>query len=262
MPEITPSKYTVFASWDDVPHLSERAKRELYESTPEHLRKARSEGIPTQGSGAVFPILIDTILEDPIEIPDYWPRIVGIDFGWDHPTAASWLAYDRDADCIHVYADYRQAREPPVVHAAAIRSRGDWIPVAWPHDAYQHDKGSGTSLRDIYLAQGVNMLGSNAAYPDSSISVEKGVMDMLDRMRTGRWKVARTCRAWIEEFGLYHRENGRIIKEFDDTISASRYAMMMLRFAVSYYEAVNQYDDDAQVDSFCAPQGRSTIGGY
>jgi hypothetical protein len=54
---------------------------------------------------------------------------------------------------------------------------------------------------------------------------------MLDRMQTGRWKVFSTCQWWFEEFRQYHREDGQIVKERDDTLSASRYAYMMRRFA-------------------------------
>jgi hypothetical protein len=36
---------------------------------------------------------------------------------------------------------------------------------------------------------------------------------------------------WLEEFRLYHRDaNGLLVKQGDDAISASRYAMMMLRY--------------------------------
>lgn len=54
---------------------------------------------------------------------------------------------------------------------------------------------------------------------------------MLQRMQTGRFKVFSTCGDWFEEFRLYHRKDGRIVKERDDVISASRYALMMKRFA-------------------------------
>jgi hypothetical protein len=54
---------------------------------------------------------------------------------------------------------------------------------------------------------------------------------MLQRMQTGRWKVFSTCGEWLEERRLYHRKDGKIVKERDDVISASRYALMMLRFA-------------------------------
>ena len=37
--------------------------------------------------------------------------------------------------------------------------------------------------------------------------------------------------AWWEEFRLYHRKDGRVVKEGDDLMCATRYALMMLRHA-------------------------------
>jgi len=54
---------------------------------------------------------------------------------------------------------------------------------------------------------------------------------MLDRMKTGRLKIFRHLLAWLDERRTYHRKDGRIVKERDDLISATRYAMMMRRFA-------------------------------
>ena len=56
-------------------------------------------------------------------------------------------------------------------------------------------------------------------------------MEMLDRMQTGRLKVFRHLNEWFEEFRLYHRADGKVVKEADDLMSATRYAIMMLRFA-------------------------------
>ena len=61
--------------------------------------------------------------------------------------------------------------------------------------------------------------------------MEAGIADMLERMRSGRWKVFRSCGGWLGEFRTFHRKNGRIVKLVDDRISASRYALMMLRCA-------------------------------
>ena len=55
-------------------------------------------------------------------------------------------------------------------------------------------------------------------------------MDMLTRMQTGRFKVFRHLSDRFEEFRLYHRKDGKVVKEDDDLISATRDAMMMLRF--------------------------------
>jgi hypothetical protein len=68
-------------------------------------------------------------------------------------------------------------------------------------------------------------------FSDGTNGVEAGLLDMLERMQTNRFKCFSTCGCWLEEFRLYHREEGRVVKEYDDTIDASRYAMMMLRMA-------------------------------
>ena len=35
---------------------------------------------------------------------------------------------------------------------------------------------------------------------------------------------------------LYHRKDGRVMKEGDDLLSATRYAVMMLRYAETIYQ--------------------------
>src|SRR5262249_14440914 len=77
---------------------------------------------------------------------------------------------------------------------------------------------------------GLDMMFEHAQYEDGSTSVESGVLEMLDRMRGGRWKVFRGRNdAWLEEVRMYRRENGLLVKEADDAISASRYGLMMRR---------------------------------
>src|SRR5437879_10926112 len=71
----------------------------------------------------------------------------------------------------------------------------------------------------------------HAQFEDGSVSVEAGLMDLLDRMQTGRFKVFRHLNDWFEEFRLYHRKDGKVVKEADDLMAATRYALMMLRCA-------------------------------
>ena len=167
----------------------------------------------------------------PFPLPEYWPKICGLDFGWDHPTAVVWLAWDRDTDTIYVYDCYRKSAETPVVHSAAIRERGKWIPVVWPHDGSQHDKGSGKPLAELYRKQGLNMIHKHFQNPDGGISVEPGIMDMLQRMQTGRFKVFNYLNFWFEELRMYHRKDGKIVKVHDDLMSATRYASQSLVYA-------------------------------
>jgi hypothetical protein len=95
----------------------------------------------------------------------------------------------------------------------------------------QHDKGSGVQLAELYRKQGVKMLGERATFPDGSFGVEAGVQDMLDRMYTGRFKVAKHLEDWWEEFRMFHRKDGIIVKQRDDLMAATRYAVMQLRSA-------------------------------
>ena len=225
------SRHVTRMTIDDAEHYTPEQRAAIIASYPEHEREARIKGIPSMGSGRVFPVPEEQITCDPIAIPGHWPQIVGVDFGWDHPFAAMRLAWDRDADCVYLSHEYAMREATPVIHAAAIKGWGDWLPVAWPHDGLQHDKGSGENLATQYRAQGLKLTPERATFLDGTNGVEAGVMDMLDRMQTGRWKVFSTCGGWLQEFRLYHRVNGMIVKERDDRISASRYAMMMLRHA-------------------------------
>lgn len=237
--ETTPGVAVTTMTIKDALHYTDEERAAIIAAYPAHEREARVNGTPIMGSGRVFPVPDDQIAEAQVRIEPHWPRICGMDFGWDHPTAAVWLAWDRDTDTIHVYDAYRAREETPMVHALAIRARGDWIPVAWPHDGLQHDKGSGEALAEQYRKHGVAMLKDRATYAPKKgeaegtggYGVEAGLNEILDRMRIGKFKVARHLNDWFAEFRLYHRENGKVVASGDDLMSATRYAVMMLRFA-------------------------------
>ena len=75
------------------------------------------------------------------------------------------------------------------------------------------------------------MMPERATFEDGTNGVEAGIALMLTMMQTGRLKVARHLRDLFEEIALYHRREGKVVKESDDLISALRYAIMMRRFA-------------------------------
>lgn len=224
------SKAVVRITLDDALHYSEAKRRAIIEGYPAHEVEARTKGIPSLGSGRVFPVTEESIAVDAPAPGRGWTLIGGLDFGWDHPFAAVKVAHDRDADCVYVLAAYRQREATPIIHAAALRAWGK-IPWAWPHDGMQHDKGSGKQLAELYRDQGLNLLTDFARFEDGTYGLEAGVMSMLVRMQTGRLKVARHLSEWFDEFRLYHRKDGVIVPERDDLLSATRYAVMSLRYA-------------------------------
>jgi hypothetical protein len=53
-------------------------------------------------------------------------------------------------------------------------------------------------------------------------------------MQTGRFKVFKTLKdAWLEEWRMYHRDDGKIVKQYDDLMDATRYACLSIRHATT-----------------------------
>lgn len=227
------------ASWDDAPHMTPERRDVALAGIPAHERDMRSKGEPLMGSGRVFDVPEDLIICDPFEIPPHWARINGIDFGWDHPCATSYIAIDRDKDAVYVYDGYRESRVLITVHAKATKAHGDWIPCSWPHDGFVHDKKSGKPIADLYREDGVNMWKEPFTNPPQmgqkegtgGNGVEVGIHEMMVMMQTGRFKVFKTVKYWWEEMRMYHRQDGKIVAKMDDFISATRYAVMFRRHA-------------------------------
>jgi phage terminase large subunit-like protein len=241
----TPDRADTNMTIHDAAHIPLSERERIIASFPAHERDARSKGVPTLGSGRIFPVDEELIKVAPFKIPDYWPRLCAVDFGYDHPFAAVWLAFDPDAGICYVFDCYKIRESTPATHVDAMKPRcgsGEkpWMPVAWPHDGHQHDKGSGIILQRQYGERGLNMLPQHAQHapegtPDETKairqSVEAGVLGMLDDMQGGRFKVFAHLSDWFDELRLYHRKDGKIVAEYDDVLSATRYGWMSKDYA-------------------------------
>lgn len=229
---------------DDVGHLTQAEKDKIVARYLPHEREARARGIPTFGSGKVFETPESMILEDPIiPIPDHWRQIIGMDFGWTHPTAAARLAIDDENDVIHIVGVYRQVKEMPIIHASAIKKWGPNIPVAWPKDGLQTEKGTGEQIAQLYREEGLQMLTDYAQFPDKrGNSVEAGLLDMHQRFESARLKVNRLLADWRDEYQMYHRVDGVVYPHDEDLMCATRYGIMMKRFAISQEQMEWEFD--------------------
>ncbi len=216
---------------DDAEHIPADEKARMIASWPAHMRKARAMGIPMLGSGAIFTAPEDSIVEEPItNIPPFWFKLWGIDFGIDHPFGAVLILWDKDADVIHVHHTYRVSDALPIQHVDAIKRVAASTPVAWPNDGNIR-RDDGKPMADHYKRHGARMLPTHATWPDGSISTEAGVMELDERERSGRLKYAKQLSDLLGERRLYHRKDGQIVKERDDLLSALRIAVMMKRCA-------------------------------
>ncbi len=219
MPEVSPSKWLTQAGWSDIPHLDEKTKIELYESTPPHLRGARSKGDPSLGSGAIYPIELDEILVKPFEIPAFWPRVYALDVGWNK-TACVWAALDRSNNTWYLYTEHYQGKREPPIHATAIKSRGEWIPGLIDPGARGRSQEDGKRLMVTYLRHGLKLQMTKNA-------VEAGIYDVWTLLSTGGLKVFETLQNWQAEYRLYRRDkDGEVVKDFDHLMDCTRYLIL------------------------------------
>lgn len=219
MPRISHGKYLVMMGWDDVPHIDADEQQSLLDSTPPHLHDARKKGIPSMGVGAIYPIPESEITVDPFEIPDYWPRAAGMDVGWNR-TATVWGARDRNAQVTYLYSEYYRGEAEPSVHAAGIRSRGEWMPIAIDPAARGRGQRDGEELFQDYVDLGLNL------FPAANAR-EAGINRVWEMLSHGELKVFRTLQNWLMEYRLYRRdEKGKVVKELDHLMDSTRYLAM------------------------------------
>lgn len=237
-----PGTHVTRMNLEDALHYTPAQRQAIIDSYPAHERDARAHGLPQLGSGRVFTVPEEHFVIDPIAIPAHWPRIAAIDFGYTHPTAIVWFAVDRDAGKVYLYDSYRVSGGLVPVHASVLRARGAWIPVAWPHDG-ENDTAVGPQLAKQYRDEGINMLPTHAQFQKVSDraedntqaslrSVEAGLSMMTNMLIQNEFKVFKTQAMWLEEYRLYHRVAGKVVKKIDDLISATRYGLMCLESAV------------------------------
>lgn len=212
----TSSRALITAGWDDVPHLDAQTKAELLEETPPWLRDARSKGTPSLGAGAIYPIQESKVKYDPMPIPEYWPRALALDVGWNW-TAALWGAWELETSTMWIYAEYLAGEELPQIHASAIKARGDWIPGLIDPAANGRAQKDGEQLKVNYINNGLQLVNADN-------SVEAGLHKCWVDLSIGRIRVASTLQRFWSEYRLYRRdEKGKIVKQKDHLMDCMRY---------------------------------------
>lgn len=220
------------------------AAREQYDKDingfPLHEQAARKSGQPIMGSGAIFPLLRESIECPPITEPlGHWRLGWGVDFGgmggssrkFSHPFGAVLGMYDPLADVIYLAHALQLKNMLPIQHADAMKRVCAAAPVFWPHDGHRSTADDSTeTTASLYRGFGLRMWGTHATFPTGGYATETGISEMLQRFTSGRLKVCSTLFDWWDEFTSYHRdETGQIVKVHDDLMSATRILVMMAK---------------------------------
>lgn len=219
----------ITVGWADVLWISEERKEATLASTPPHMRPTIMKGIPSIGSGAVYPIPLEDVVlkpEDVKPIPAFWKRIYGMDVAQGRgTTAAVFLAYDSDNDIVYVTGEHYVKDQPPEVHAARINAVAkNWMPGVIDPASHQQDR-HGVELYRQYNQLGLRLREANNSRAD-------GIQKVWSRLASGRLKFYPNTPNLQNEYILYrYDDDNRPIKENDHALDALRYAIMELHRA-------------------------------
>jgi phage terminase large subunit-like protein len=212
------SKYVGMATWDDVPHLTKQQKEELWASIPPFQRDARSKGVPQLGAGAIYPVPESELICEEFAIPEHWRRCYGMDVGWNR-TAVVWGATNPDTEVTYLYSEYYRGQAEPILHAEAIKARGEMPGVIDPASRGRAQT-DGQQLLGMYRRHGLDITLANNA-------VESGLYTVWQTMSAGKLRVFQNLRNWLSEFRLYRRdEKGKVVKDNDHLMDATRYLVV------------------------------------
>ena len=212
-------KTYIQAGWRDVPHLDEAEQRALRATTPPYQLAARTEGEPSLGSGAIYPIAEREVLVPTAAIPENWPRVYAMDVGWNR-TAVLWGAKDPATGRITLYDEHYRGQGEPASHAEAIKARGAWMDGVIDPASSGSSQLDGRALIDVYGRLGLRL-------QPAQNTVEAGLTEVWNLLVSGRLVIQDHLTNWRSEFRKYHRdEQGRIVKSGDHLMDAMRYLVM------------------------------------
>ena len=253
----------VNAGWDDVTHLTEKAKTMMLNATPPHLRDAVTKGIPVLGSGAVYNIGESEIIYDDVEIGDEWPRICGVDVGFTtDPTAAIFVAKDPSTGLYYVYDEYGDVDNNTwnaSQHVGHFHAKNcGAIPMVYDSAAKAKLGATGKAVTELWREMGLNVSATSFSNPkhlstnvSSYKSISVGLTRIFEMMATGKIKVHAKCKNFWREFRGYSFDDKGIPNGKDNHwMDSFRYAVMSAEKGLMEVPGRSQFGDYQDDDDY------------
>lgn len=258
-----PSKYTARIGWSTSPHLDDDFKTsalaQLKLTDPNNI-EARTEGYAAMGSGRVYPIDEDFVIVPKQAIPTYWKKCYAMDPGQAN-FAVIWIAQDSNTGVMYIYDEYKYGKVVYLIHAEAIKNRGEWIQGGIdPHEAVK-PRDSGETVQSYFESQGLSLMAA------------KGDPDAL-RMRiralfeSGALKIFDSCTSLIKEIRTFRFDGddpNRIARNQEDHLcDAMMYAICVFENQAQSYSELEEerYNERHSKRDDDFGEGRSSVTGY
>lgn len=225
-----------YITWDDAPHLAEKEKADLLRSAQPHEIEAISRGIPVVKEGLVYPFPLSKVLCDPVrDIPKDTKVVIGMDIGWEAPTAAVLIGWHDDWGHWKVLREYSQSRQSPGEIAAAVHEWGPSVYIAVDPSSNRSDQ-SGMKIMQEFKKLGMNVHNAKNAR-------DMGIQKCFGMLGMDEIKICSDLEKTILEFRFYQYTTK---KKRDHLMDAWRYGAMALDKArtTSYFALSKAFGTD------------------
>lgn len=233
------NSYLEQSYWDDLNTL------------PGDLRRAWVLGEWDVFEGMAFPMWGPAHIAPDFQIPSYWPRTVGIDWGFREPFCALWQAQNPQTRQIIVYRELYERGLTDDQQAMAIRagSEGEFIryyfadPSMWIKRSQQANLVKSTA--DIYMEYGIFLQKAD----NSRLSGKRKVDRMLMTTPYGEpgLVVMKSCKNLIRTLPSLPYSKTQVedvdTKAEDHAYDALKYSLSAQRSAFSTPEEINRARD-------------------
>lgn len=196
----------------------ERAKRDL----PDWMFRMFYLGEFARPEGLVYDCFNPSVhLVEPFDIPKDWPRVIGVDFGYNNPFAAIWLAVDPDNN-VFAYKEYYQREKLPSEAGEEIKRMCEGERI----DAVVCDPSRPEAIEELRQLGLPAQSGNNV--------VLYGIQKVSEKMQSKQLFFFRGLENTLNEIEAYSWKvtNGvkqeQPVKEFDHLMDAMRYAIMYI----------------------------------
>lgn len=217
----------------DNPYLPQSYWDEL-NSLPPTLRKAWVEGDWNVFSGMAFPGWSAAHVVERFDIPAYWPRVCGIDWGYAKPFCCLWLAKDPDSGRHFIYRELYQAGLTDQQQARLIKEYTRDEPVSFyfadPSMWQKKTQQIITSTADEYMKEGIPLTAADNDRLSGKRKVDRFLMPLPDG-RPGLQVVA-GCKNLLRTFPLLaydeHQPEDIDTEQEDHAYDALRYVLTQI----------------------------------
>lgn len=235
-----PDKYTIIVSARKVPHLPSEYIKSLIEelkiSDPMNI-EACIDGIAAMGSGLVYPVDMEFVVVPKMPIPVHWPKAYGLDPGYAN-TAVLWLAQDPNTGIIYIYDEYKNGRVNYVIHADAIKARGEWLWGAIDKFEANKPRDTGETVQTYFESKGLNLV-SATGNKDALIVRTRAMLE------NGTLKIMDNCVQIQQEINTYRfdtNDPNKVAKDQDDHLldSSSHILSVFEEIKKAYCDVENE----------------------